>query len=242
MLIQACLNGQTTREKHPAVPQTPGELAADAAAAHAAGAATVHIHPRDASGGQTLEPVHVLAAVAAVRAAVPGLPVGVTTGIWATGGDTGRRLELVAGWTGENRPDYASINLCEPGADGLADLLHGLGIAIEAGVWTPGDADSLGASGFGHRVIRVVLEPVDDTAEAAIATAARTEAALDRHGLTAPRLHHGYGTATWGVIRAALQLGRDFRIGLEDTTVLPDGSPATGNAQLVAAAVDVAAG
>jgi uncharacterized protein (DUF849 family) len=38
------------------------------------------------------------------------------------------------------------------------------------------------------------------------------------------------------VLRAAIADGQDIRIGLEDTTVLPDGSTAAGNADLVAAA------
>ncbi len=54
-----------------------------------AGAGAFHLHPRDAAGDQTLEPEHVLAAVAAVRAAT-GLPVGVTTGIWTVQGDVRR--------------------------------------------------------------------------------------------------------------------------------------------------------
>ena len=57
-----------------------------------------------------------------------------------------------------------------------------------------------------------------------------------------PRLHHGYGLATWHVLRAAVALGRDIRVGLEDTVVLADGTPATSNAELVAAAVALAAG
>ena len=80
MLIQACLNGATTREEHPAVPLTPAELSAEARAAAAAGAQAFHLHPRDPHGAQTLQQSHVLAAVAAVRDAT-GLPVGVTTGI-----------------------------------------------------------------------------------------------------------------------------------------------------------------
>ena len=50
-------------------------------------------------------------------------------------------------------------------------------------------------------------------------------------------MHHGYGLATWDVIRAAVAMGQDFRVGLEDTTVLPDGRVAAGNGELVAAAV-----
>ena len=43
--------------------------------------------------------------------------------------------------------------------------------------------------------------------------------------------------ATYDVIRAAAGMGADVRIGLEDTTVLPDGTTAAGNGDLVAAAV-----
>ena len=235
LLIQACLNGPTTRVEHPAVPLTPAELAAEASAAAAAGAESLHLHPRDLSGAQTLVPDDVLAAVAAVRAAT-GLPVGATTGIWTVDGDTARRLSLVAGWTGEDRPDFASINVNEPGTDALADLLTSLGIEIEAGVWTVEDARLLAASTFGDRVMRVLLEPVDRSPAGAVATAAEASAELTRLGITAPQVHHGYGLATWDVLRAAVAMGAGIRVGLEDTTVLPDGSVAAGNGDLVAAA------
>ena len=241
MLVKACLNGGTTRRQHPAVPQTPDELAADAARVVDAGAGVIHVHPRDASANETLEADAVLAAVRAIRAAVPAVPVGVTTGIWTVAGDPARRLELVSGWTGNDLPDFASINLSEPGTEELAALLGGLGIPVEAGVWTPADADRLAASSFRDTVIRVLIEPRDDSPDDAVSTAAQADETLDRHGLTAPRVHHGYGIATWDVIRAALRLGRDIRVGLEDTTVLPDGSTATGNADLIAAAMQLAA-
>ena len=72
VLIQAALNGGTTRAGHPAVPLSPAELAAEARAARLAGAGAFHLHPRDPAGEQTLEPAHVLAAVAAVREPRPG--------------------------------------------------------------------------------------------------------------------------------------------------------------------------
>lgn len=235
MLIQAALNGGTTRTGHRAVPITPAELAAEAEAAQVAGAGAFHLHPRDPAGAQTLEPEHVLAAVAAVRAAT-GLPVGVTTGIWTVDGDVRRRLDLVAGWTGDGRPDYASINLNEPGTDDLADLLTSIGIGIEAGVWTPGDARLLGASGFRDRILWVLMEPEDRVPAEAVATAAATAAELTRQGITARQVRHGYDLATWDVLAAAVADGQDIRVGLEDTTVLPDGSTAEGNGQLVATA------
>jgi uncharacterized protein (DUF849 family) len=237
VLIKACLNGGTTRDAHSSVPQTPSELATDAAAAVSAGAGAVHLHPRDSTGTETLEPDAVLAAVAAVRTAVPATPVGVTTGLWAAGGDPARRMSLVADWAGTDRPDFASVNMSEPGADELAGLLANLGIAVEAGVWSADDADRLAASAFGHEVLRILIEPHEDAPDDAVALAAAIDAALDRHGFIAPRLHHGYGVATWSVLRAAVRIGRDIRVGLEDTVVLADGRPASGNRELVEAAV-----
>jgi uncharacterized protein (DUF849 family) len=238
VLVQAALNGGTTRGQHPSVPVKPTELAAEAGAAQLAGAGAFHVHPRDASGAQTLAPEHVLAAVAAVRGAT-GLPVGVTTGIWTVDGDVSRRLALVERWTGPDRPDYASINMNEPGIEELADLLTSLGIGIEAGVWTADDARVLGASGFGGRLVRVLLEPEESTSAEAVAGAAAAAAELSRLGITARQVRHGYDIATWDVLRAAVADGQDVRIGLEDTTVLPDGAPAAGNADLVAAAVQL---
>jgi uncharacterized protein (DUF849 family) len=49
-LLKACLNGNRPPGAHPALPLTPPELAADTAASVAAGAAAVHVHPRDTDG------------------------------------------------------------------------------------------------------------------------------------------------------------------------------------------------
>jgi uncharacterized protein (DUF849 family) len=56
-------------------------------------------------------------------------------------------------------------------------------------------------------------------------------------GVSAPQLHHGEGLTTWAVIDAAAARGHDVRIGLEDTSVLPDGTPARSNEELVREAV-----
>ena len=111
MLLQATLNGRLTKDDHSAVPVTLEELAADAAACVAAGARAFHVHPRDASGAESLDARVVDRVVAAVREPL-GLPVGVTTGAWIEP-DLPRRLQLVREWT---QPDYTSVNLSEPGA------------------------------------------------------------------------------------------------------------------------------
>jgi uncharacterized protein (DUF849 family) len=72
---------------------------------------------------------------------------------------------------------------------------------------------------------------------AAVATAQATDAALDAAGIASPRVHHGFGLATWDVLRRAKALGHGWRVGFEDTLVLPDGRPAASNAELVSAAL-----
>jgi uncharacterized protein (DUF849 family) len=47
--------------------------------------------------------------------------------------------------------------------------------------------------------------------------------ALDRLGLTAPRLQHGDGEATWVLLADAVHRGISTRIGLEDTLYKPNG-------------------
>jgi uncharacterized protein (DUF849 family) len=222
------------------VPFTPAELAADAVTAARAGARAVHIHPRSASGEQSLDPADVLPAVAAVRAAT-GLPVGVTTGIWAVSGDVARRLDLVAGWTGPDKPDFASVNVSEPGIDDLAALLTSrLGIGVEAGVWTVADVDLLARSTLATRAFQVLVEPTSHVPGVALPVASAASALLLDCGITVPQVHHGYDLATWYVIRWAIGEGHGIRVGLEDTTVLPDGRTAKGNGDLVAAAMRVA--
>ncbi|HEV3378229.1 MAG TPA: 3-keto-5-aminohexanoate cleavage protein [Thermoleophilaceae bacterium] len=232
-MLQACLNGQRARADHPAVPLTPDELAADARRAVAAGAAELHVHPRVPGGARdTVEPGPAAATVRAIRTACPGVPLGLTTGLWTTDGDADRRHASVAAW--EELPDYVSVNLFEPGSAELCALLERRGVGIEAGVWTLDDARLLLERGLSP--LRVLVETSDGGAEDPVAAAAEIDELLVRGGLDAPQLHHGAGAEAWPVLDAALARGHDVRIGLEDTTLMPDGSTARDNAELVAEA------
>lgn len=234
--IKACLNGGRRREDHPAVPLTPAELAAAAAAAVAAGAEAMHLHPRDADGWESLGPADIGAAVTAVRQACAATPVGVSTGLWITGGDPAARRSAVAAWAGlpaAARPDFASVNLSEPGWAELCGLLRAAGIAAEAGVWSVADADQLAAAGDAADWRRILVEISDVPAENAVAAADEVLRRLDEIGAAAPRLLHGEGPACWPLIAHAGTLGLPTRIGLEDTTLGPDGSAVSGNAELV---------
>jgi uncharacterized protein (DUF849 family) len=237
VLLQAALNGPFGKDRHPRLPMSEQELARDGAACVAAGAQAIHLHPRDAAGAERLDARVVDATVAAVRDAC-GVPVGVSTGAWIEP-DLGRRLELVAGWSA---PDYASVNLSEDGAAQMMRTLLDAGVGIEAGVWSVEDAERLAASGLGDRVTRVLVEPVDVSTGDAVAVVDEIHAALDRLRLTAPRLQHGDGEATWVLLRDAIRRGIDTRVGLEDTVAGPDGAGAAGNEALVRAARALGAG
>jgi uncharacterized protein (DUF849 family) len=130
----------------------------------------------------------------------------------------------------------ASVNLSEDGAEPLMAALAAVGIGIEGGVWSVADAERLAASSYADRLVRVLVEivhPAEDPAAEALVI----DTALDRLGITAPRLHHGAEHGTWPVLRQATGLGYDTRIGLEDTLFLPDGTPAPSNEALVLAAI-----
>jgi uncharacterized protein (DUF849 family) len=252
--IKACLNGRRDPSAHPALPVTPRQLAESASAAVAAGAEAVHLHPRGADGRESLRSADVGAAVAAVRAACPGVPAGVTTGLWAAaepggsdaaGGDLAAaaraRQQQVGGWAGldaAHRPDFASLNLSEEGWQQLATTLADAGIGVEAGVWSVADADRIAGFAPAGGWLRVMVEVAGVGASEAVGYA---DEILARLAATAPGVRpllHGEDESCWPLIAHAGQIGLPTRIGLEDVTAGPAGQPVGGNAELVRLALE----
>jgi uncharacterized protein (DUF849 family) len=229
-LLQAALNGD---RDHPAVPRTPVELAAEARAAVDAGARVLHLHPYDADGRQTLEAEPCAAAISAVRAVCPGIPISLSTSAEIEP-DPARRRRLVAAWT--ELPELVTANQGEAGIVDLCALLVEWDIGIEAGLLSLGDARAFVASGMAGRCARAMVEPLGEQPDAAVAEAEAIEELLSNAGIGLEQVHHGDGLASWAVNRRAAAHGHGIRTGLEDTPVLPDGSPASGNGELVAAA------
>ena len=231
-MIQCALNGGYTTADHPAVPVTLEELVADARACAAAGAASVHLHPRHpADGRESLAADVHDAVVAALRAAAPGLEISCSTQEDIDLGGAGDRIAAIEAW--REPPDAVSLNLSEAGAIELGAALLERGIGIEAGVFTPQDADALLAAPWARSVRRVLVEVVyehDD--ERAVALAREIDASVAALGR--PRLWHGDGRASWAVVDAGLAAGMDVRVGLEDTLIGRDGGRAPGNAAQVA--------
>jgi uncharacterized protein (DUF849 family) len=239
-VLKVCLNG--SRRAHDRVPVTPAEVATAALGAVAAGADAVHVHPRDDRGRETLDPELVVRCVEAVREAVPGVPVGVSThaGIER---DPGRRLALVGRWPSpaEGGPDFASVNWHEAGAAELGRTLRTHLVGVEAGIWTPAAAAAFIGSRWPWQVVRVLVEAIPGHSPGASGpwAAERILAALGPQ--PGAVLVHGEEHWAWPVLRWAQGHGYDTRIGLEDTLVDERGRRVDRNADLVRAAVTRAA-
>jgi uncharacterized protein (DUF849 family) len=232
-VIQAALNGGRTRTEHTAVPITPEELAASAKESIAAGAACVHFHVRGADSKESLKAWDVEKALNAMRAAIPGSQVGISTGAWILR-DTALRYELISQWT--TLPDFASVNFNEDGASALAELLLSRDIPIEAGLSDLAGTKAFLTSGLANRCLRLLIEPMQPTLNEALKTLDGIQGLLQGAEVKLPIVLHGLNNTAWQMIGEAAARGYDTRVGFEDILTLPDGAPAAGNGELVAEA------
>ncbi len=230
VFLQAALNGDRV---HPGVPRSAGAIAEAARAAVEAGAQSVHVHVFHDAGRETLDGIACGKVVRAIRGLCPATPISLTTSATIVGDPT-ERLRVVEGW--EEMPDLVTANQGEPGIVELCELLLSRGVGIEAGLLSLDDARAFVLSGLVERCRRVLIEPLDADPEVAVEHAGEMEDIVVSAGIRLEQVHHGYGKACWAVNRRALDRGHGIRTGLEDVTVLPDGTEARDNAELVAAA------
>lgn len=229
--LQVALNGDRI---HPAAPRTAGATAEAVAAAVAAGAHSAHLHVFDDAGRETLDGACGARVLRAVRERVPGIPLSLTTSATIVP-DPAERLRVVAAWT--EMPDLVTANQGEPGIVELCELLLSRRVGIEAGLLSADDARAFVRSGLAPRCRRVLIEPLDPDPALAVRHAAEMEGIVTAAGIALEQVHHGYDGGCWAVNHRALTRGHGIRTGLEDITLLPDGTPARDNAALVEAAV-----
>jgi uncharacterized protein (DUF849 family) len=237
MIVQACLNGNHPPDYHPHLPVTIEALRDDGRQAVNAGASELHIHVRDENGLESLHPKWVDATMRALKAQLPGTLIGISTGAWIEQNDD-RVLEYAARWS--ILPDYASVNLSENNAPALIERLDRMGVAVEAGLARPADAQRLFGLRLERFALRILVEIGEQESDRARAAADEILSILRGSDVQKPILLHGTNASAWPLLRRAIELGLSTRIGLEDVSTLPDGSAAKSNAELVTAAFRLA--
>jgi uncharacterized protein (DUF849 family) len=234
MIVQACLNGARGRDFHPRLPLTADAMATDAAASIAAGAAELHVHARGPDGRESLSAVD--ATILAVRRACPGTLVGVSTGAWIEK-DEARTRGAIAGW--RELPDYASVNLSEEDAPAIIELLHERGVGVEAGLASVADAERFVGLPDHARVLRILIEIGEQDFAVGRQVTDDIAAVLEHANVRRPILLHGFDATVWPFVELARSRRWSTRVGLEDGKHLPDGTTASDNVALVAAAVAI---
>lgn len=239
-MLQVTPAGPFGKDRHSRLPVSLDELLDDLVECFRAGADAVHLHVRDTSGAETLDPVRVNLVAARVRdlAVELGTPVeiGLTTGAWILP-DLSERVAMIREWEGV---DCATVNLSEDGFEQVMQALLDAGVGIDVGLWAPRELDLLIASGYLPAAQRVSIEL--DPGEpyflqgTPASLAQRVNDALDEAGSRCRRLTHGMNDWTWPLVEDAFRRGHDTRVGFEDSILLPDGRVAESNAELVRAA------
>ncbi len=253
LILAVAPNGaRKTQADHPAVPISPAEIAATAAAAQAAGASMIHLHVRDAEQKHSLDVGAYREATAAVREAVGDrMVIQVTSeavGIFTAQ----QQMAMVR----ELQPEAVSLAIRELVPEGGEDeareflaWLVGAGILpqyilyaaedverfgrLQAdGVIPPGPAFLLFVLGRytpGQRSVPNDLLPflaaIEDWPEAA----------------RLPWAICAFGPKETACVTAAATLGGHARVGFENNLYLPSGVQARDNAELVAASAAAAA-
>jgi uncharacterized protein (DUF849 family) len=89
------------------------------------------------------------------------------------------------------------------------------------------------------RVFRILIEIGEQDFVEGASVAEAIAAILDKAEMRRPILLHGLDATVWPFARLAAERRLSTRVGLEDGQETPDGKIAGGNAELVAAAVEI---
>ncbi|HSD89091.1 MAG TPA: 3-keto-5-aminohexanoate cleavage protein [Kofleriaceae bacterium] len=255
VIISCALTGAVTaKQLCPAIPYTPVEIAEEAKRAYDAGAAIVHVHARTDQGLPTWEPAVFAAIHEEIKKRCPVLIN------WSTGG-AGPMSERVSHLA--LRPHIAALNMgsmnyakWRPQKQSFAfnfvfqnsfDDIVGFAKAIRAAGVKP----EMECFDTGHVYSHTVLEDLGLLDKpyhfsfimgvlGGIPATARHLAFQASNVPAGSRWKViGISRDQWPLCMAALALGGDIRVGLEDNFYMPNGEMAKSNGDLVTAAVDM---
>ncbi len=223
---------------HPAVPLSDQELAETALTCFDAGANCIHLHVRDAHGSHSLDVDRYRSAIAAVSDAAPQMQIQITTeaaGLF----DVIDQLALLQ----DLKPDAASIAVREIArSEDLAPQIYATaaaqGTRVQHIVYAQRCLDQLMAWKTAQIIppfMRDVIVVLGQYAPA------RAGAPQDLMPLVSRVKNAGlsvtvcaFGASEQTCLLQAAELGCDLRVGFENNTLAPDGSPWANNAQAVA--------
>jgi len=252
VILSCALTGAVTTKKHcPAIPYTPVEIAEEARRAYEAGASIVHIHARNDDGSPTWSRDTFAAIMRETKARCPVLIN------WSTGGAgpmTSRIDHLSL------RPAIAALNMGSMNyakwsaekkqfafnfvfANSFDDILAFARAMKEHNAKPEMECFDTGHTSS-HRVLvdLGLLEPpyhfsfIMGVLGGIPATARHLAFQAEQVPASARWKVIGISREQWPLAMAALALGGDVRVGLEDNFYLPGGEMAKSNGELVAAA------
>ena len=238
VLTTALTGPLATKAENGALPTTPEEIAAAAKEAHAAGAAVVHVHLRDADQRPTADLEIARRTVGLIEESCPAL-VQLSTGV-GLGVALEERSKLV-----EVKPRMATLNVCSmtfgngefsnppDGVRKLAYRMGELGVKPELELYDAGHLEmalALHAEGLLQEPLQFSL--VMGVLGGMPATPATLVALIDR--MPAGSVWQVIGIARHNLPMTAigLAMGGNARTGMEDTLMIRRGQPTTGNGEL----------
>jgi 3-keto-5-aminohexanoate cleavage enzyme len=259
VIITCSISGVVAnREQCPAIPYTPEDYAAEARRAVDEGASMIHIHARTPDGAPSFEVEDFRAITEAINGAVDDVVINYSTG--AVGVPIEKRLEYLR----ELRPDIAALNMgsmnyakysrrrqdfvfhtvFENSFETIMTFvreMNELGIRPEHECFDSGHIANL------DPLIDMGLlsEPLQISCVMGVTGGIRPTAKNLAHmadqipgGARGPNNWGGSGISRdqWMLVAAALTLGGNIRVGLEDNFYLPDGEMARSNGDLIAKA------
>jgi 3-keto-5-aminohexanoate cleavage enzyme len=256
VILTCAISGAVaSREQCPAIPYTPEEYAAEARRAVDEGAAMIHIHARAPDGTPSHEVEDFRAITEAIRGEVGDVVINYSTG--AVGVPVEKRIAYLR----ELRPDVAALNMGSMNYAkysrrrrefvfeyvfensfgtivALLEAMNEFGIRPEHECFDSGHLANLDP--LLH--MGVLRPPLQVSCVMGVTGGIRPTARNLAHmAEQVPDVPHQWGViavsrAQWTLVAAALALGGNVRVGLEDNFYLPEGEMARSNGDLVARA------
>jgi len=257
-ILTAALTGVlTTRAQSPAIPYTPDEIAEEAQRSVEAGASIVHIHARQDDGRPAYDVGTYARIDAAVRARCPDVIINYSTG--AIGVTREERVAHIAAL----RPDMAALNMGSMNyaiysskhktfhhdhvfANPFGDILFFLEVMNAAGTRPEMECFDTGHIHNAAPLIDMgVLRPpwqfslIMGVLGGIPGTTKNLVQQVDALPAGAHWQVIGIGARQWPLVTAAISMGGNVRVGLEDNLYVAPGQLARSNGELVAKAAEL---